>query len=50
MDAPLPQPPQVQGLQRGSFGDRINKCLDDAAAAGLRPSERAAYSRACANQ
>ena len=49
MDAP-PSPPRVQGLQRGSFSDRIAKCLDDAAAAGLGPSERAAYSRACANQ
>jgi len=49
MDAPLPLP-QVQGSQRGSFGDRISKCLDDAAAAGLRPGERAAYSRSCANQ
>jgi len=51
MDAPLPLPlPQVQGSQRGSFGDRISKCLDDAAAGGLRPGERAAYSRSCANQ
>lgn len=49
MDIPLPVP-QVQGLRRGSFGDRINKCLDDAAAAGLGPNERAAYSRSCANQ
>ena len=49
MDAPPPLP-QVQGLQRGSFGDRIGKCLEDGAAAGLGPSERAAYSRACANQ
>ncbi|MDO9565009.1 MAG: hypothetical protein Q7J60_25600 [Bradyrhizobium sp.] len=49
MDAPLPVP-QVQGLQRGSFGDRIGKCLEDGAAAGLGPNERAAYSRACANQ
>ncbi|MDP3693183.1 hypothetical protein [Bradyrhizobium sp.] len=49
MDAPLPVP-QVQGLQRGSFGDRIGKCLQDGAAAGLGPNERAAYSRACANQ
>ncbi|QWG25513.1 hypothetical protein KMZ93_11875 [Bradyrhizobium sediminis] len=49
MDAP-PAPPRVQGLQRGSFGDRIGKCLDDAAAAGLGPTERAAYSRSCANQ
>jgi hypothetical protein len=46
MDAP----PVVQGLQRGSFGDRIGKCLDEAAAGGLGPGERAAYSRACANR
>ncbi|MFZ2158061.1 MAG: hypothetical protein WAV72_18325 [Bradyrhizobium sp.] len=49
MDAP-PTPPRVQGLQRGSFSDRISKCLDDAAASGLGPNERAAYSRSCANQ
>jgi hypothetical protein len=49
MDAPLPLP-QVRDSHRGSFGDRITKCLDDAAAAGLRPSKRAAYSRSCANQ
>ncbi|MDO9059659.1 MAG: hypothetical protein Q7U92_11670 [Bradyrhizobium sp.] len=49
MDATLPVP-QVQGLQRGSFGDRIGKCLEDGAAAGLGPSERSAYSRACANR
>ena len=49
MDAPAPLP-QVQGLSRGSFGDRVTKCLDDAAAAGLGPSQRSAYSRACANR
>lgn len=49
MDAP-PSQPRVQGLQRGSFSDRISKCLDDGAASGLGPGERAAYSRACANQ
>ena len=49
MDAPPPLP-RVQGLQRGSFSDRISKCLEDGAAAGLGPSERSAYSRACANQ
>jgi hypothetical protein len=35
---------------RPSFGDRVSKCLDDAAAAGLNPSERGTYSRSCANQ
>ena len=39
--APAPQP---------SFSDRITSCLDEAAASGLGPSARAAYSRACANQ
>ena len=33
-----------------SFGDRVSKCLDDAAAAGLGPNERATYSRNCANR
>lgn len=35
---------------RPSFGDRITTCLQDGAAAGLGPNERAAYSRACANR
>jgi len=39
--APAPQP---------SFSDRINSCLDEAAANGLGPGEREAYSRSCANQ
>ena len=33
-----------------SFGDRVSKCLDDAAASGLGPNERATYSRNCANR
>jgi hypothetical protein len=49
MDAP-PSQPTVLPSSRGSFGDRINSCLDDAAAAGLGPGERAAYSRSCANR
>jgi hypothetical protein len=35
---------------RPSFSDRITSCLDDAAANGLGPSDRATYSRSCANQ
>jgi hypothetical protein len=35
---------------RPSFGDRVTTCLQDGAAAGLGPNERAAYSRACANR
>ena len=36
--------------RRRSFGDRVTKCLDDAAGVGLGPNERAAYSRNCANR
>jgi hypothetical protein len=66
LPAPLPPPrieapkvPQLDAPQRydyvpttprPSFGDRIARCLDEAAAAGVRPSRRAAYSRACANR
>jgi hypothetical protein len=35
---------------RRSFGDRITDCLQDGAAAGLGPNDRAAYSRSCANR
>ena len=35
---------------RPSFSDRITGCLNDAAAAGLGPSDREAYSRNCANR
>jgi hypothetical protein len=49
MDAP-PSQPAVQPSGRGSFSDRINSCLDEGAASGLGPNERAAYSRNCANQ
>jgi hypothetical protein len=49
MDAP-PSQPTILPSERGSFGDRINSCLDEAAAAGLGPGERAAYSRSCANR
>ena len=48
MDAP-PQQPTVNAAPRASFGDRIGICLDEAAAAGLGPNERVAYSRNCAN-
>jgi hypothetical protein len=48
MDAPPRQ--NFQSAPRPSFGDRIDTCLDQAAAAGLTPGDRAAYSRSCANQ
>ncbi len=48
MDA-LPHPDYAPA-QAPSFGERIGKCLDDAAASGLGPNERSAYSRNCANR
>ena len=48
MDAPMTQ--NYAPAPRPSFSDRITTCLDEAAASGLGPSARAAYSRACANQ
>jgi len=45
----LPQPNYAPAPQP-SFGERISKCLDNAAASGLRPGEREAYSRSCANR
>lgn len=41
---------QHSGRSRPSFGDRVTRCLQDGAAAGLGPGDRAAYSRACANR
>lgn len=56
MDIPkIPQmdeiasPPSVNLPRRGSFSDRVSRCIDEGAAWGLGPNERAAYSRACAN-
>ncbi|MFL6793418.1 MAG: hypothetical protein ACJ8EE_19885 [Bradyrhizobium sp.] len=46
----VPSQPSVRAAPRQSFGDRISRCLDEGAAAGLDPAERAAYSRACANR
>ncbi|HEY0328859.1 MAG TPA: hypothetical protein VGC77_07130 [Rhodopseudomonas sp.] len=63
---PAPPPPKIEvpavpqmdaapsrptaPVARRSFGDRVVDCLDDGAAAGLKPNQRAAYSRACANR
>lgn len=49
LDAP-PRQPQVKRERRGSFGDRVIDCLHRGAGAGLDAADRAAYSRACANQ
>ena len=65
LPAPLPPPrieaPKVPQLDapihydyrpapRPSFSDRVVRCLDEAAASGVKPSHRAAYSRSCANR
>jgi len=47
MDAPLTQ--NYTSTPGPSFSDRITSCLDEGAAAGLGPNERAAFSRSCAN-
>jgi hypothetical protein len=46
----VPSQPQVRAMRRESFSDRISRCLDEAAAAGVSPGRRAAYSGACANR
>jgi hypothetical protein len=48
MDAPLRQ--DYAPAPRPSFSDRIGGCLDEGAAIGLGPNDRAAYSRSCANR
>jgi hypothetical protein len=45
----LPQP-NYAPTPGPSFGERISKCLDDAAASGLGPNERSTYSQNCANR
>jgi len=49
MFGPRPQP-NYAPAPRPSFSDRVVRCLQDGAAAGLGPGARAAYSSACANQ
>jgi hypothetical protein len=49
MFGPRPQP-NYAPAPRPSFSDRVVRCLQDGAAAGLGPSARSAYSGACANQ
>lgn len=46
----IPPQPKANLGRRGSYGKRVRGCLDEAAAMGLGPSDRAAYSRACANR
>ena len=50
MFGPRPQQNYVPSSPPPSFSDRVVRCLQQGAAAGLGPSARAAYSSACANQ
>lgn len=45
----LPKPSYAPPKQK-SFGERINECLDAAAASGLGPADRTTYSRNCATR
>jgi hypothetical protein len=46
----LPTRNYVPTSPRPSFGERVSRCLDAAAAAGLGPNARAEYSRGCASR
>ncbi len=46
----IPTQPKAALPRRGSFNERMSRCIAEGAAMGLSPNERAAYSRACANQ
>jgi hypothetical protein len=48
MDAPPSY--DYRPAPRPSFSDKVARCLDEGAAAGLDPADRAAYSRSCANR
>jgi len=50
MFGPRPQQNYVPATPPPSFSDRVVRCLQQGAAAGLGPGARAAYSGACANQ
>ncbi len=48
MDAPVTR--NYAPAPRPSFSDRVTRCLQEGAAAGYGPNDRATYSRACANR
>jgi hypothetical protein len=48
LDAPLHY--DYRPAPRPSFSDKVARCLDEGAAEGLGPADRAAYSRSCANR
>lgn len=44
-----PPKPVLKRSHQPSYGERVARCLEQGAAIGLGPNERAAYSRSCAN-
>lgn len=48
MDAPVL--PRASVTPRPSYSDRIERCLDEAAARGVGAADRAGYSTACAHR
>ena len=44
----IPSPPGMQLPRRGSFSDRVSRCIDEGSRLG--PNERTAYTGACANR
>jgi hypothetical protein len=45
----IPTSPRAAVPRQKSFNRRVQECIEEGAAAGLGPNERAAYSRSCAN-
>lgn len=46
----VPTPPISQAQPQPSFSDRVGRCLDEGAAAGLGSVDRDAYTRSCVNR
>ena len=46
----VPSRNYVKPSTKNSYGDRVTKCLDEGAAAGMGPNERSHYSRNCATR
>lgn len=45
-----PAQPNYQPAPQPSFSEKVQSCLDAAAAAGYGPSDREVYARSCANR
>ena len=45
----IPTSPRAALPRQKSFNRQVQECIEEGAAAGLGPNERAAYSRSCVN-